>query len=129
MWRNKKRSGFGLIEVMAALTIIMIVMGAASAITTRSIAVTGSSQDKIVAAGLAQEYIEQVRGLNTATLPKTSYNRPVNKVSYKVELTVKKDTPSSGARMVIAKVTWTDRATHNPDQSYTLETVLTDWRQ
>ena len=129
MW-SKKSLGFGLIEVMVALTIIIIVMGAAAAITTRSIAVTGSSRDKIVAAGLAQEYIELTRGRSRTNVNEPSLPRPVNGIDYTIDWRVSLNPRLTGdtqARLVVVEVGWEDRATHK-HQSYTLETVLTYWR-
>jgi len=128
----RKRKGFGLIEVMVALTIMIIVIGATGATTRLSLSSAQSAQQSLVAAGLAQAMLENARftrDKNPTVEPKITLDPQysLNNVVYKQSLEVKDETSDQLAGghywLVNATVAWRDKST-NQDRQYTLSTIL-----
>ncbi len=63
MNNKNKKSGFGLVEVLIASTIIIVVISSFTFVARGTLAATGRTQDRIQAANLAAEGIEIVRSI------------------------------------------------------------------
>lgn len=131
-----KKSGFGLIEVMISIVIMITVIGAAGALTSQSLATALSAQESLIASGLAQELIEQAR-LSRDQNP----NGPIqfdyatkvvlNNITYERVVTISDKEDNSLYRNlywdVLASVTW-NNARNNQEKQYSLNSILTQWQ-
>jgi len=132
--KNKKKA-FGLIEVMTALVMMIIVIGAAGTLVRQSMATTISAQESIVAAGLVQQLIEKAR-FNRDKNPNGPFNinyNPnikINNVNYERSLSIdkKEDVQLKGDIywQVDAIVKWKSSQT-SKDKEYNLSTIITKW--
>lgn len=126
---TKRRGGFGLVEVMVAVTIIMIVLGGTGALVNQSINATGDAREKIIAEGLAQDMLEKARNnrdLNRA-LNNAANNFPVQGQTVTVHNTSYcqsfDEISETGlvAKRVTATIKWPGCG---GDQKYILTTIL-----
>lgn len=132
---NTKKRAFGLIEVMTALTVMIVVIGAVATVTRQSILTAQNAKDSIVAAGLAQDVIEQVtlvRNENPQSFEATfAPTQTLNNIEYSRDVTIDKKTDDAlyGGEYweVKASINWYDSQT-NSNKNYTLKTILTKWQ-
>lgn len=131
----KKRKGFGLIEVMTALVVMIIVIGATGTVTQQSISTALGAEDSIVAAGLAQSLIEEVRfsrDQNPSGPIEVTFEPRIilNNIEYTRSVTIDEVSDNQLLEGVYwqvgATVQWNDTRT-NQTREYTLETILTKW--
>jgi prepilin-type N-terminal cleavage/methylation domain-containing protein len=89
--KNLKR-GFGLIEVMTAIAIIIIVVGAAGSAARQAIKIANSNTDQLVAEGVAQSILEKykasVGGEKLNINDGTTGTVKINNIDYKYEINV-----------------------------------------
>ncbi len=125
----KRRGGFGLIEVMVAVTIIMIVLGGTGALVNQSINATGDAREKIIAEGLAQDMLEKARNnrdlnreLNDVAngFPIQGQTVPVHNTTYCQSFNDVSETGLT-ARRLTATIKWPECG---GDQKYILTTIL-----
>lgn len=132
---NTKKRAFGLIEVMTALTVMVVVIGAVATVTRQSILTAQNAKDSIVAAGLAQDVIEQVtlaRNENPESFEATfAPTQTLNNIEYSRDVTIdkKSDDALNGGEYweVKASINWHDSQS-NSEKNYTLKTILTKWQ-
>lgn len=136
MWSNKAvHKGFGLIEVMTSLVVMIIVVGATGVVTKQSVNTALGAQESIVAAGLAQEVMESARYARDKTPGgpiELTYDREVvlNNINYSRDVKIE-DINDDGVVggiywRISVTVNWRDNRT-NKDREYTLEENLTQW--
>jgi prepilin-type N-terminal cleavage/methylation domain-containing protein len=92
--RSQPADGFTIIEVVVAITVLVVAMLAAAALFSNAIIVSGNTRNRVVAANLATQQMENVRGLAAdptkfTTIPQgqTIFNgasQKVNGVQYTV---------------------------------------------
>ncbi len=132
---NTKKRAFGLIEVMTALAVMIVVIGAVATVTRQSILTAQNAKDSIVAAGLAQDVIEQIalaRNENPQSFEATfAPTQTLNNIEYSREVTIDRKTDDTlyGGEYweVKANINWYDLQT-NSNKNYTLKTILTKWQ-
>src|SRR4051812_5162839 len=83
--------GFTVVEVVVAITVLVIALVGAAALFGNGIIVSGNTRNRVVAAQLATEALEKVRGtaadatkFTSIVVGQTVYNRTVNGVTYTV---------------------------------------------
>jgi len=129
-----RRAGFGLVEVLVAITIVMIVLGGTGALVTQSINASGDAREKIVAEGLAQDLIEKVRNnrdlnndLQSADNGFSLAEQKLNNITYKKKYESSDVSVASGSPIpkITVTISWYSTSTHR-DQTYILSTILSD---
>jgi Tfp pilus assembly protein PilV len=140
--RSQAADGFTVVEVVVAITVLVVAMLGAAALFSNAIVVSGNTRNRVVAANLATQQMENVRGLAAdptkfTTIPQgqTVFNGPdqkVNGVQYTVTQDVTFVTTSSSTSscdspgsttgqimQVSQQVTWQGMAGTKPVKSVT----------
>ncbi|HLB32471.1 MAG TPA: prepilin-type N-terminal cleavage/methylation domain-containing protein [Patescibacteria group bacterium] len=133
--RSRYRAGFGLVEVLVAITIVMIVLGGTGALVTQSINASGDAREKIVAEGLAQDLIEKARNnrdlnkvLNDSGNGFSLAEQTLNNIVYKKKYESSSVAVTGGSPIpeITVTISWYSSSTHNNRRDYTLTTILSD---
>ena len=137
--RSSRSDGFTVIEVVAALSILVIALIGAALLFENGIIVSGNTRNRVVAAQLASQAMEKIRGtaadptkFTSITAGQTVSNQTVNGVQYTVTQDAQFvaqgsqqstcDAPGNSSGYILAvneKVTWTGMAGTNPVQQTT----------
>jgi hypothetical protein len=137
--RSSRSEGFTVIEVVVAISVLVIALVGAAALFQNGIIVSGNTRNRVVAAQLATEAIEKARGtaadptkFTSIPMGQTVSTRNVNGVKYTVTQDVQFvgqtstqsscDSPGSNngqIMQVTAKVSWNGMAGTKPVQSTT----------
>lgn len=130
MWVHKNKStAFGLIEVMAALAIIVVVVTATGAVSRQALKVVNNNSDQLIAQGIAQRQIEQFKAdvkqgkdLNNQGITSKII---LNNIEYQIEMNYETKSASSGKQYyeVIAAVSWKSSDNHK-EQKTSLGTIV-----
>ncbi len=131
--------GFGLLEVLISIAILVMVSGAAIALQISSTRGSINVKQDVVAYNLAQEAIEQVRQQRDSNWidqnPQTSWSSgfaakseqiTINNVTFTQNISFNPTPPVTGDSVeVIATVSWSEQ---NRTRNIKVETVLTNWQ-
>jgi type IV pilus assembly protein PilV len=127
----KERSGFTLIEVMIALTILAVGLLALATMQIVSIRSNAFSTEMTYATMLAQDRLEQLRNTPYESIPPTSGTPDTEVVDatetskgmpYTIERTVDDNTPATDMKRITLVVLWTG-APAGPDKTSGQTTV------
>jgi len=118
MWgiKQKRSRGFGLIEVMTSLTVIVIVIGAVSSVTRQTLRVVNFNKDQLIAEGLAQKTLESAKfkiksGAELSQFDTTRQEK-LNNIEYNCVISQnQKNSNDKQYYELIATITWQDAAT------------------
>lgn len=133
---HNKKNGFGIIEVMIALSVLAVVISSFGAVASQSLKIALASEESLVAAGLAQDVLERAvasyeKDPQKGEVPTFDKNVTLNNVTYnraiKIE-EVKDDAVLNDTlwRMSVL-VQWLDPRT-DKDKQYSLTTELSKWQ-
>jgi type II secretory pathway pseudopilin PulG len=122
MTRSRKTRGSSLLEVLAAVSLFSLVASGVGVLAVGSIRQTVVNRHGTAAAMLAQERLEELRGLDYPSVLPYSTTRTVNGLTYTVSHSVLDNNPASGMKTITATVTW-----NGPGgaKSYAVRTIFT----
>ncbi len=133
---HNKKNGFGIIEVMIALSVLAVVISSFGAVASQSLKIALASEESLVAAGLAQDVLERAvasyeKDPQKGEVPTFDKNVTLNNVTYNREIKieeVKDDAVLNDTlwRMSVL-VQWLDPRT-DKDKQYSLTTELSKWQ-
>jgi Tfp pilus assembly protein PilV len=111
-----------MLEVLAAMSLFAIVASAVTALVTGSLRHTTRNRHGTMASILAQEKLEDLRGIAYDDIEATSESVVAAEQAYNIATEVEDNTPASGMKHITVTVSWT-----GPEgtQSYAVETVYT----
>ena len=115
--RARRNAGNSLIEVMVSMVIVTLVATATTkgmVFTTDVVGENTSHQEAIV---LAQQAVERMRTSSYDSIESGT----VTKGQYQIASTVTPDTPETGMKQIIVKVTWTRKG---QTKKYELATIF-----
>jgi type IV pilus assembly protein PilV len=116
----KERSGFTLIEVLIALTILAVGLLALATMQIVSIRGNAFSTEMTYATMLAQSRLEQIRNMAYDSVTSFTEIVPANETSkgipYTIQRTVNDDDPATNMKLITLVVLWTG-APAGPDKS------------
>jgi prepilin-type N-terminal cleavage/methylation domain-containing protein len=121
--KKEKDNGFTLIEVLIAIVILSSALLGMAALTVAIINGNRLSNDLTTATTLAQDKMEDVRGMSYSSIAsetKAVLSSPYD--AYKREVTVTDDSPATGMKTVNVKVYWGGAS--KEDHNVELKTIL-----
>lgn len=120
--RRRSQGGSSLLEVLAAISLFSLVAAGVGVLAVGSVRQTLQNRHGTAAAMLAQERLEELRGLAYVDVIPYSTSRLVNGLSYTVSHTVLDDNPAAGMKTITATVSWTGPG---GAKSYAVKTIYT----
>lgn len=133
---HNKKSGFGIIEVMVALSVLAVVVSSFGVVASQALKIALSSEESLVAAGVAQDVLERTIAVcekdpRQAVVPTFEKSITLNNVAYSREVTIEeiKNEEVLGGTLwrVSALVQWLDPRT-DKNKQYSLTTELSEWQ-
>ncbi|MCW5892957.1 MAG: hypothetical protein KIT14_20780 [bacterium] len=115
-------SGVSLVETLAATTLFAIVAAGVATMAGTSMRHTTNNRQSSAAQLLAQEELENLRGLPFAQVTSRQAVRTVNGVPYQVASQVTAGDPAPGMSRIVTTVTWDGPL---GERSYGVETIFT----
>ena len=90
---HNKKNGFGIIEVMIALSVLAVVISSFGAVASQSLKIALASEESLVAAGLAQDVLERAvasyeKDPQKGEVPTFDKNVTLNNVTYNREIKI-----------------------------------------
>jgi len=122
MRRRRNSRGSSLLEVLAAVSLFSLVASGVGVLAIGSIRQTATNRQGTAAAMLAQERLEELRGLSYAQLLPYSTTRVVNGLTYTIGHSVLEDNPAAGMKTITATVSW---AGPGGAKTYVVRTIFT----
>ena len=119
---RKKTRGFSLVEVLVAITLFSIVSAGTTSFAVSSMRRTAGNRASAGAVIAGQQEIEDLRGLDYASIGSRTYTTTVGNVSYSVATVVQNNTPAANMKQVTVTVSWSDPF---GSDSHVLRTILT----
>ena len=119
---RRANRGMSLIEVLAAMSLFAIVASAVSALVTGSLRHTTRNRHGTMATILAQEQLEELRGLPYQDIHPTATTVTAASQTYTVATAVLDNVPASGMKQISVTVSWS--GPEGP-QSYVVHTIYT----
>jgi len=122
--KKGKENGFTLLEVLIAIVVLSVGLLGMASLTVGIINGNRLSNDLTTATTLAQDKMEDIRGLaysSVAAETKAECSSPYD--AYKREVTVTNGSPATGMKTVIVKVYWGGAS--KEDHDVELKTILT----
>jgi prepilin-type N-terminal cleavage/methylation domain-containing protein len=123
MTRARRAScGTSLIEVLAAMSLFAIVASAVAVLVTGSLRHTTRNRHGTMATILAQQKLEELRGIAYQDIHPTAENVTAADQPFTVATAVLDNVPASGMKQITVTVTWT-----GPEgtQTYVVHTIYT----
>ncbi len=121
--RRRRQQGVSLLEVLAALTLFSIVASGVAALAVQSMVRTVENKHASAAALIAQQTLEELRGLEYDDIAGGSTTVTMQGQEYDVETVVLAGTPAAGMSHITVTVSWTGP---EGSRSYAVETIYTD---
>jgi len=114
--------GSSLIEVLAAMTLFALVASGVAAMATTSMRATANNRQSTSAQMLAQEELEQLRGLDYPDIASRDRTVTMTNESFQIHSDVINDDPANGMKRITVTVSW-----EGPlgSREYELETIFT----
>jgi type II secretory pathway pseudopilin PulG len=122
MMRKRNTRGSSLLEVLSAISLFSLVASGVGALAIGSIRQTTVNRHGTAAAMLAQQRLEELRGLDYAQVLPYSTTATVNGLTYTVSHSVLENNPAAGMKTITATVSW-----NGPGgaKSYAVRTIFT----
>lgn len=120
--RRRSQRGFSIIEVLASLTLFMIVAGAVTAFSRSSLRSSVTNRHASNAAFIAQEQIETLRGLDYPSIVSSTTSVSIAGQNYTLGTVVVNNSPAAGMKDITVTVRWT--GPEGP-RSYAIRTIYT----
>jgi type II secretion system protein I len=121
--RRRSKAGFTLVEVLVALVLFAIVASGLAAFAVQSIRRTSDTRAATGAVLIAQERLENLRGLEYDDIAGSITTETIDGMDYGVDVDVDDDTPAANMKQVTINVDWDSPM---GSRTYVLETILTD---
>lgn len=122
MRRRRNSRGTSLLEVLSALSLFSLVASGVGVLAIGSVRQTVVNRHGTAAAMLAQERLEELRGLAYTDVLPYSTTRNVNGLTYTVSHSVLENNPAAGMKTITATVSWTGPG---GAKSYAVKTIFT----
>jgi type II secretion system protein I len=121
--RRRRQRGFTLLEALCAMTLFSLIAAAMVTLSVASIRSTSFNRHNTMAAMIAQQEVEQLRGLEYVDVISRSSSTSVSGQNYVIASNVQTNVPGAGMKNVTTTVSWT-----GPEgaHSYVARTILTD---
>src|SRR5262249_48649115 len=123
--RRRGSSGLSMLEVLAAMSLFAIVASAVGALASSSMLHTTQNRHYTIAAMLAQEELENLRGLDYVDLASRSSVSTESGMTYKVDSFVEPNVPANSMCRITVNVSWL--GPEGP-KSYEIQTIYTNVR-
>lgn len=120
--RRRRQAGASMIEVLAAISLFALVAAAVATLTGQSIRRTIENKHGTQAALIAQDQLEQMRGLDYDDIAASNGTVVHDGQQYDVTTNVQDGVPDDGMKTITVTVDWT-----GPEgaKSYEIETIYT----
>jgi Tfp pilus assembly protein PilV len=120
--RRRRARGASLLEVLVAISLFAIVATGVGVLIVGTLRHTVANQHGTTAVMLAQEMLEDLRGLPYDDIVSDSRAVTVGVTTYTVDAAVDTDMPADGMKQIRVTVTWT-----GPEgtKSYGVDSILT----
>lgn len=115
-------SGFSILEVLAAMALFGVVAAAVSALATTSVRFTIDNRHGTAAATLAQEELEDLRGMPFDDVESRTQVAVVGGQAFTVATVVDDDDPEPGMKHIVVTVSW---GGPRGARTHVLETIFT----
>jgi prepilin-type N-terminal cleavage/methylation domain-containing protein len=122
---RRRARGFSIVEVLAAMALFGVVAAAITALATTSVRFTIANRHATAASTLAQEELEDLRGLAYEDIDGRGRLATVNGQQFSIDTTVSVDDPAAGMKHIVVAVSWTGP---EGSRSHELETIFTSLR-
>jgi prepilin-type N-terminal cleavage/methylation domain-containing protein len=121
--RRRRQRGVSLLEVLAAMTLFAIVAAGVAALAMQSMVRTVENKHATAAALIAQQTLEELRGLEYSQIVGGSSSVTMQGQAYDVNTGVASGVPADGMSHITVSVSW-----EGPEgsRSYAVETIYTD---
>jgi len=120
--RRTRSGGFSIVEVLAAMTLFAIVATAICTLATTSTRFTISNRHATAAAMLAQEELEELRGMAYADVDSRGWLATVGAQDFAVDSVVTVNDPAAGMKRIVVTVSWIGPEGYH---THELETIFT----
>ena len=123
--------GISLLEMMIALSVIMIGLLGMFGLSLTLANSTGVSENMTLATSLAQDRMEQIKSgaydeIISDNYPAEDFNTIAGHADFKRNVTVSINSPSTGMKTILVNVNW--RADYDgTEKGVTLQTILVDY--
>jgi prepilin-type N-terminal cleavage/methylation domain-containing protein len=121
--RRRGQRGFSLLEVLSAISLFALVAAAVASLTTSAMRQTVWNRHATAAAMVAQDEVENLRGLAYETLESRNRVVTIDGQDFSVTTTVLEDDPAAGMSRIQVRVDWTGP---EGSRNYDVETIFTD---
>jgi len=120
--RRRRSRGFSIIEVLAAMSLFAILASAICAVAVTSVRFTTANRHATLAAMLAQQELEDLRGMAYDDIVSRSTIDTVEGQTFTVSSNVTANSPAAGMKRIVVTVSWT-----GPEGSsdHAIETIFT----
>lgn len=122
MTARANERGSSLVEVLAAMTLFALVASGVAAMATTSMRATANNRQSTSAQMLAQEELEQLRGLDYPDIASRDRTVTMTNETFQIHSDVINDDPANGMKRITVTVSW-----EGPlgSREYELETIFT----
>jgi prepilin-type N-terminal cleavage/methylation domain-containing protein len=123
--RRRRAGGFSIIEVLAAMALFAVVASAICSLATTSTRFTISNRHATAAAMLAQEELEELRGMAYDEVQSRGWLATVGDQDFSVDSEVTVNDPAAGMKRIVVTVSWTGPEGYSTHELETIFTSLT----
>ena len=120
--RRQHSRGVSLLEVLSAISLFSLVASGVGVLAVGSVRQTTQNRHGLSAAMLAQQRLEELRGLDYPAILPGSTTSTVNGIVYTVAHTVLENNPAAGMKLITVTVTWHGLG---GAKSYAVQTIYT----
>ena len=120
--RRRSTRGVSLLEVLSAISLFSLVASGVGVLALGSVRQTTANRHGLASAMLAQQRLEELRGLDYSAIVPGSTTTTVNGLTYKVAHTVLENNPATGMKTVTVTVSWHGLG---GSKSYAVQTIYT----
>lgn len=106
MRRRRRTGGFSILEVLAATALFAVVAAAVSALATTSVRFTIDNRHGTAAAMLAQEELEDLRGMAFEDVESRARSEIVGGQAFTITTVVDDDDPEPGMKHIVVTISW-----------------------
>jgi Tfp pilus assembly protein PilV len=120
--RDHRERGTTLVESLFALLLFALVASAIGHLLTQQIRMEGWNVERTTATALAEQELEDLRGMDYSSIATRSRNHTIKGMTYTVSSQVSADTPAQNMKTIATTVSWRNA---NGPQTYTLNAIYT----